>query len=68
MGGYDLFVSTLEPNGLWSTPVNLGYPLNNTDDNIFFMPTDKGKKGYISLQRDDAGFGGEDIYEITIEN
>jgi len=68
MGGYDLFVSTLEPNGLWSTPVNLGYPLNDTDDNIFFMPTDKGKKGYISLQRDDAGFGGEDIYEITIEN
>jgi hypothetical protein len=68
MGGYDVFISILGSNGLWSAPVNLGYPLNNTDDNIFFMPTNKGKMGYISLQRNNTGFGGEDIYEITIEN
>ena len=68
MGGYDIFISKLESNGLWSSPINLGYPLNNTDDNIFFMPTDKGKEGYISLQRSNSGYGGEDIYKITIKN
>ncbi|MCK7535859.1 MAG: hypothetical protein MZV63_35180 [Marinilabiliales bacterium] len=38
MGGYDIFRSDLQYNGLWSKPVNLGYPLNNPDDNIFFFP------------------------------
>ncbi len=68
MGGYDIFVSTLESNGLWSQPLNLGYPLNNTDDNIFFMPTNRGKEGYISFQRSNSGYGGEDIYKIIMKN
>lgn len=64
MGGYDIFVSELQSNGLWSNPENIGYPLNTPDDNIFFCPSDNGKEGYISLTRENDGAGKEDIYHI----
>ena len=35
MGGYDIFYSTLLDNGEWSIPLNVGYPLNTTDDDVF---------------------------------
>ena len=64
-GGYDIFRSDLQSNSLWSKPVNIGYPLNNTDDNFFFMPTDKGNSGYYSIYKEFTGTGKEDIYRIT---
>ena len=30
MGGYDIFKSELQSNGIWSKPENLGYPLKYT--------------------------------------
>ena len=38
MGGYDIFYSTLLPDGEWSVPLNVGFPLNSTDDDVFFKP------------------------------
>jgi len=35
MGGYDIFKSVFE-NGKWSTPENLGYPVNTPDNDVFF--------------------------------
>jgi tetratricopeptide (TPR) repeat protein len=67
IGGYDLFRSDLQSNGLWSTPKNLGYPINTPDDNIFFMPIGDGKSGYYSLFKESGGFGKEDIYKITFK-
>jgi hypothetical protein len=67
MGGFDIFRSDLQANGLWSEPVNLGYPLNTPDDNFFFMPVSNGKTGYISLFKENDGFGKEDIYKITFK-
>jgi tetratricopeptide (TPR) repeat protein len=67
IGGYDIFRSESQPNGLWSKPMNLGYPLNTPDDNIFFMPVGNGKTGYISIFRETDGFGREDIYKITFK-
>lgn len=66
IGGYDIFRSDLQPNGLWCKPVNIGYPINNPDDNLFFMPFDKGNSGYYSIFRECSGFGNEDIYKITL--
>ncbi|MCK7535865.1 MAG: hypothetical protein MZV63_35210 [Marinilabiliales bacterium] len=37
---------TLTRTGRWSTPVNIGYPVNTTDDDLFFMPSGKGDRGY----------------------
>lgn len=67
MGGYDIFRTELQYNGLWSKPVNLGYPLNNPDDNIFFCPADNGKAGYMSFTDRDGGAGRADIYLIRFK-
>lgn len=67
IGGYDLFRSDLQTNGLWSKPRNLGYPINTPDDNTFFMPIGDGKSGYYSVFKESGGFGKEDIYKITFK-
>jgi hypothetical protein len=67
MGGYDLFRSDLQSNGIWSDPANLGYPVNTPDDNLFFMPVANGKSGYYSVFKDSGGAGKEDIYRITFK-
>ncbi len=48
MGGYDIFLSKLS-EGKWSGPVNIGYPVSTTDDNIAFQPFDHGNFGYYSV-------------------
>ena len=67
IGGYDLFRSDLQSNGLWSKPKNLGYPINTPDDDIFFMPVGDGRSGYYSKYKETGGFGKEDIYKVTFK-
>ncbi len=66
MGGYDVFVSRNE-DGKWSNPINLGYPINTTKDELHFTLTTDGKTAYIS-SRKVSGLGGADIYEIDLRN
>jgi hypothetical protein len=65
MGGYDIFYSTLLDNGQWSVPLNVGYPLNTTDDDVFFDPINAGYQGYIA-KYESTGLGKQDIYKIEI--
>lgn len=65
MGGYDIFYSTMVDGEKWSIPLNAGYPLNTTDDDLFFTPLGKGYEGYIA-RYDDRGFGEQDIYRVEI--
>jgi tetratricopeptide (TPR) repeat protein len=65
MGGYDIFYSTLLDKGEWSVPLNFGYPLNSTDDDIYFKPLNDGYEGYFA-KYDPDGFGKQDIYRIEI--
>ncbi len=46
MGGYDIFYSNLTGNNKWSEPLNIGYPINSTDDDLFYVPINEGIKGY----------------------
>lgn len=64
MGGYDIFYSTKIKGGGWSTPVNMGAPINTPYDDFFFAATANGKFAYISSNRE-GGKGGYDIYRIT---
>jgi tetratricopeptide (TPR) repeat protein len=64
MGGYDIFSSTLGDNGIWSNPVNLGYPVNTPDDDLFFSMMGNGKVAYMSSNRE-QGIGGKDIYKLV---
>jgi outer membrane protein OmpA-like peptidoglycan-associated protein len=67
MGGYDMFRSVLLTSGQWSKPENLGYPINSTDNDLFYYPWDNGKIGYMSLFEKD-NFGKEDIYAIQLQS
>jgi outer membrane protein OmpA-like peptidoglycan-associated protein len=60
-GDFDIFKTVYE-NGRWSTPVNLGSPLNTPKDDRFFTIGGSGEKGYFSSDRD----GNNDLYEIDI--
>ncbi|MDD4672801.1 MAG: hypothetical protein PHI03_07680 [Bacteroidales bacterium] len=61
IGGYDIFYIDLEGSG---EPVNLGYPINNPDDNLFYYPLSL-TSGLMALSNPDA-LGPQDIYEMTI--
>jgi outer membrane protein OmpA-like peptidoglycan-associated protein/tetratricopeptide (TPR) repeat protein len=63
MGGFDIFKTQFE-NGNWTTPENVGYPLNSPDDDIFYIISKDGKRAYFSSYREE-GFGDKDIYLMT---
>lgn len=63
MGGFDIFTTELQADGSWSKPENIGYPLNTVDDDIFFVTTADGRRGYFSSDKA-GGFGEKDIYYV----
>lgn len=66
MGGFDIFISEYDSaTEEWSTPVNLGYPVNTPDDDVYFVSTKDRKRGYYSSVKDD-GMGYTDIYMVTM--
>jgi len=65
IGGYDVFYSEKLADGSWSEPRNLGYPLNTTDDDMFFVPLGNGKYGYQALFADN-NLGSRDIYRFRM--
>lgn len=44
MGGLDVFKSTRQDDQNWSVPVNLGYPVNSSDDDLFYFPLQNGQR------------------------
>jgi outer membrane protein OmpA-like peptidoglycan-associated protein len=63
MGGYDIFVSRLNPSGQWSQPENVRYPINTTDDDLFYYPWCNAQVGYVSRIME-TGYGKEDLYAV----
>jgi len=64
MGGMDLFVSYLSDTG-WTTPKNLGYPLNTPGDEQTLCVDAAGRIGYVALERSE-GLGKQDIYAFSL--
>jgi outer membrane protein OmpA-like peptidoglycan-associated protein len=65
MGGYDVFKSNYDAEAkVWMEPVNIGYPVNTPDDDVFFVLSADGKHGYYT-SINDKGLGGKDIYMVT---
>ena len=63
MGGFDIFQSQLTGDEYLelSEPMNVGYPINTPDDDIYYVVSPDGKTAYFSSFRED-GFGEKDIY------
>ncbi len=66
MGGFDIFFTSKNEEGMWAAPVNIGYPINTPDDDIFYMTSPDGKRAYFSSVRE-GGYGEKDIYMATLE-
>ncbi len=67
LGGYDMFLSRkAEENSSWSTPKNLGYPLNTHKDEMGLVVSASGDKAYFSSDGIDKNGRGKDIYEIVL--
>lgn len=64
-GGDDLFLSRKGPKGLWSQPVNLGYPINTIENEGSLIVAADGKTAYYASDRRE-GFGGLDLYTFEI--
>ncbi|MRT93075.1 PD40 domain-containing protein [Ancylomarina sp. 16SWW S1-10-2] len=64
MGGFDIFKSTLK-NGHWSKPVNVGFPINSTREDIYYTPTADGKRAYMASYREGT-LGRMDIFKIEL--
>ncbi|MBQ4215607.1 MAG: PD40 domain-containing protein, partial [Bacteroidales bacterium] len=65
MGGFDVF-KTVNTNGVWSEPENLGHPINTPDDNMFYKSSLDGKQGFYSVAFNEGyfTFGGFDIFQV----
>lgn len=64
MGGYDIFSSENDGAGNWSEPVNIGYPVNTPDDDVFFVVAGNARYAFYSSARE-GGYGLQDLYRIT---
>ncbi len=63
MGGYDVFKSAMAADGSWAAPQNLGAPINNGGDDIFYTPDASGNFAYYAtLNRYDEG--DLDLYSV----
>ncbi|MFY0643355.1 MAG: PD40 domain-containing protein [Bacteroidia bacterium] len=66
MGGFDIFVTHLKPDGSWAKPKNLGYPINSKGDDWNLIVSRNGVKAFFSTDRYEQGFGGMDIYSFDL--
>ncbi len=64
LGGYDIYFSNAKGNQ-WSSPENLGYPLNTPDDDFDFRPIDDGQYGLMA-RFDNDSYGEMDIFKVEV--
>jgi tetratricopeptide (TPR) repeat protein len=63
IGGYDIMWSVWKEDK-FGEPTNMGYPINTTEDERFYVLTADGEHGYYSSNKK-GGFGQQDIYTVT---
>jgi len=64
MGGFDIFKVQKKGRRGWQKPENLGYPINTTQDDMFFSVTANGRHGYFSSSKE----GVQNIYKIIFKD
>ncbi|MCX6306317.1 MAG: OmpA family protein [Bacteroidetes bacterium] len=67
LGGYDIFYAKLNENGSWSTPRNIGYPINSPEDEVGLFVSTDGTQGFFASNKF-KGKGGWDLYSFDLYN
>jgi outer membrane protein OmpA-like peptidoglycan-associated protein len=65
MGGMDIYMSRMLPDGSWDKPINLGYPINTAGQEDSFQVTADGTFALFSSTRE-GGFGKADLYSFDM--
>jgi len=64
MGGFDIFYCRQKNDSVWSSPRNIGYPINSYKDDQGLVVDAVGKNAYYSSDR--PGSKGMDIYSFEL--
>ena len=68
MGGFDVYDSQFGlETGVWSTPNNLGVPINSPMDDVYFRLAGDGLTGVLSSNRIES-LGGYDLFMVYFKN
>lgn len=65
MGSKDLYLSRIKKDGHFSTPMNLGYPINTAESERDLIVSANAKTAYFSSERA-GGTGGLDLYNFEL--
>jgi len=65
MGGKDIYYSRKKDDGNWSSPINIGYPINTYADEINLIVNAKGDLAYYSSDKP-GGYGKYDLYTFEL--
>lgn len=65
MGKRDLYKVKIDEEGNWGEPVNLGYPINSSNDEVSLSVSANGKRAYFASERE-GGFGKWDLYQFDL--
>jgi outer membrane protein OmpA-like peptidoglycan-associated protein len=63
-GGHDIYVTGMNPDSTWTTPENLGPPVNTPSDETGLVIESSGKRAYFSSIRDRNK--GKDIFWLDL--
>ncbi|HEY1040101.1 MAG TPA: hypothetical protein VGF30_11880 [Bacteroidia bacterium] len=68
MGGFDIMMSIIGDDGQFSSPMNMEYPINSTDDDLYLVASPDNRRLYYASAHEDSNSQGEkDIYQITYD-
>ncbi|TXC82062.1 PD40 domain-containing protein [Luteibaculum oceani] len=67
MGGYDIFKSTINEMGIFSSPTNMKPPVNSFFDDLYFSFSADGTYGFLSRNGGKQHKGDFDIYEVNFK-
>ena len=65
MGGYDIFYCNKNSEGSWDVPKNIGYPVNSSDDDLFFNPGWEDDHAFYAIKSDNPD-GNINIFTVRI--
>ncbi len=66
IGGYDVFYSIRNAEGVWDSVKNCGYPVNTPWDDMFYAPSPVDRSLFYFVSNRNGGLGRLDLYQGRI--